>query len=137
MVQATPKGGPEFYSGTQTPRDQPKEEHLKIKIAARAFTVSPMTKTEFDTGDCVGFTQPNVGKIGIYPGIPPDHQAETLLHELIHAAWYAYGLPAKATEEQVAQGLGAAFAQILRDNPLLIGKVVAAQQGEPVVKEEP
>ena len=135
MVQATPKGSPEFSSGTQTPRDQSKEEHLKIKIAARTFTVSPMTETEFNAGDCVGYTQPNAGKIAIYPDIPPDHQAETLIHELIHAAWYAYGLPAKATEEQVAQGLGAAFAQILRDNPLLIGKVVAAQQGEPVVKE--
>ena len=107
---------------------------MKLKIAARTFSVVPMSQAEYESGENIGYTQANSGIIAIYPGVPADHQAETLIHEAIHAAWYAYGLPPKATEEQVAQHIGAALAQIIRDNPTFIGKIVGAHQGDPVVK---
>lgn len=46
---------------------------------------------------------------------------DTLLHEITHAIWWAYGLEDDDKEERIVRTMGAAWAQIWRDNPHLLG----------------
>lgn len=56
----------------------------------------------------------------IHDGLAPALEADTTLHELLHAAWSVAGLPDKATEEQAINSLTPIILCILRDNPDLV-----------------
>ena len=65
----------------------------------------------------------------------PARQLDTLIHEISHAAWDAYGMPDAATEEQVATFIGRAFAAVLRANPHLLPVLMALRDGGSFVDE--
>lgn len=46
-------------------------------------------------------------------------QAETLIHELLHAIWATRGLPNRMTEEACVSRLASGLATVIRDNPEL------------------
>jgi hypothetical protein len=49
---------------------------------------------------------------------------EVVLHEVLHAIWWAYSIPDKDIEEEAAVSqLGAAWAALWRDNPALLSWV--------------
>lgn len=64
--------------------------------------------------------------IQIDPTTKPADQADTLLHECIHAIWDLRKLSKRPTEERVADSLGTAFAELFRDNPSLLSMLAGA-----------
>jgi hypothetical protein len=49
---------------------------------------------------------------------------EAVLHEVLHAIWWAYSIPGKGIEEEaVVSQLGGAWAALWRDNPALLSWV--------------
>lgn len=53
-------------------------------------------------------------------GLPPALLADVVLHEAIHAIFFAYGIPKKLKEERVALSLSGPILILLRDNPKLV-----------------
>lgn len=108
---------------------------MKLKIGARTFTVRALTDLEYAEDARLGFTDANSGIIALRSKVPADLQAEVLIHETIHAAIFAYGLTFPSQEEPVANTLGAALAQVIRDNPAFVKSIQAAQQdGKAIVR---
>lgn len=108
---------------------------MTLRIGARTYVVRAMTDDEYSHQPSVGATHSDRGCIALYPRVPPDHQAETLVHEIVHAVADAYGLTWPAEEERVARVVGAGFAQVIRDNPSLLRALDAAQHhGKSIVK---
>lgn len=50
----------------------------------------------------------------------PGKCLEVMLHELMHAMWYAAGLKDNSSEEETCTGMAVWMAMLLRDNPLLV-----------------
>ena len=65
----------------------------------------------------------------------PARQLEVLIHEIGHAAWDAYGMPEKATEERAVLFIGGAFAAVIRNNPHLLPVLMALRDGGSFVDE--
>lgn len=53
----------------------------------------------------------------LFPNNHPINDLDTLLHELLHAAWYYEKLPERPREESVVTALARGLAIILHDNP--------------------
>lgn len=103
---------------------------MNLKIGHLIYEIRPLTKDtpkptaegEYD-GVCYNGSE---NTIYIKADQTPAEQVRILLHELIHAAWYAFRLPEKKlTEEEICVALESPLAIILRDNPGL-GKLVAS-----------
>jgi hypothetical protein len=86
-----------------------------------------------EADDCWGVNwgemDPFAQEILIDADRPPHRQLEVLLHEILHAAWEAYDMPARATEEQVAAFVGRALAAVIRANPKLLTVLSALRDG--------
>lgn len=107
---------------------------MKIKIGGRAFTVRALTLEEETSLQAVGVFFCVEQQIAVSPRIMPDHQAETLLHEIAHAIWHVFGLPERADEERVSHAFGAGMAQVFRDSPALVAAVELAAKGKAIFK---
>lgn len=46
--------------------------------------------------------------------------ADTLLHEILHAIWWAYGIEDRDEEERTVATMATAWTQVYRDNPWLL-----------------
>ena len=55
-------------------------------------------------------------------------EAETLLHELLHAIYEIMGIKAKDTEERVVAQMSIGLAGVLRDNPELMTWLIKAMK---------
>lgn len=51
---------------------------------------------------------------------PPSRVVDVLLHEILHAIWWAYVIHDRDKEERIAAMLSTALTQVLRDNPQLL-----------------
>lgn len=102
---------------------------MKVRAGHRTYRIKPYSVMEAEDDKARAMTYVNQGLIRINPHTNPDEQAELVLHEITHALWDAHKMPEKATEEQVADFIGRAFAQLFRDNLALIGAVQAAVAG--------
>jgi hypothetical protein len=47
-------------------------------------------------------------------------RVDTVLHEIHHAIWWAYGIHDRDNQERIVSVLGTAWMQIWRDNPALV-----------------
>lgn len=52
--------------------------------------------------------------------VRPQKVLDTLLHEISHAIFWAYGIEDADKEERIVSALGTAWAQVYRDNPGLL-----------------
>jgi len=52
--------------------------------------------------------------------------AETLLHEIMHGVYWAYGIDDKDDEERVVSTMAAGLQQVWRDNPELMAWITEA-----------
>lgn len=101
-----------------------------IKIDHTDVRVESMTDNGEDRGTFCGHTQ----IIEIECTQSAHNQADTLLHEIIHAIWSSRSLPKRISEEQAATFLGSALATVFRDNPELLARLKAALiSGIPIV----
>jgi hypothetical protein len=77
--------------------------------------------------DRAGFSDHNTLVIAINPGLAPDQKAETLIHEVLHAAWWIGSVGSLEAlkddadvEEFVVSHLSPWLLMTLRDNPELV-----------------
>lgn len=55
----------------------------------------------------------------------PRQSANTLLHEITHAIWWAYGLQAADDQERTVTVLANGWSQVWRDNPSIFAWIVS------------
>jgi len=89
-----------------------------IRVGPYDFTITIKDKLDNDEhGNCHLDAQ----EIQLRSTAPSPHfAADTVLHELIHAAWKVGGLPARATEEHVATVVATQLTQVFRDSPAIL-----------------
>lgn len=81
-----------------------------------------------------GLFHDRLGLIEINADQDPGQQADTLIHEIIHAIWTTRGWSPQMTEEQVCTRLASGLATVIRDNPDLMTLIDQALHcGVPIV----
>lgn len=71
--------------------------------------------------DCVGMYKRGEGKIFIDQSLSPDEKLNTIIHELLHAVYHLYGLPADDdTEERYVNTLANGITEVILRNPKLL-----------------
>lgn len=58
--------------------------------------------------------------ISIEDGLHPVEEADTVLHEIMHAIWWLMAIGKPKTEEQVVRPLATGLTQVFQDNPALV-----------------
>lgn len=95
-----------------------------IKVGAVDYQVQLDNKAEHQRSDAFGFTSHGQAIISLEPELSRDRQAETLLHELMHCAFFVCGVSeilkgkTPPTEEEIINGVSNSLFQIIRDNQL-------------------
>lgn len=92
-----------------------------IKIGYRDIILK-MVDTDPETEDR-GTFHSSKGELTVSANLLPPDQAETMLHELLHACWPSGPLPADV-EEGAVSAMAPVLSQIVRDNPLLVKWIV-------------
>lgn len=105
---------------------------MKLRVGYLTLPVRLMEPGESGDEGADGKFRPQVARIDISPDLAPARQAETLVHELLHACWFATSLPEKPTEEVAVTALAKQLCQVLRDNPTLPGVLLAGLEGFPM-----
>ena len=104
---------------------------MKLKIGHRTFRVEPFEPDGI--GDHpAGYVKNRTGVIGVDRTDPPDEQADTLVHEILHVIWNQASLPDAAPEEAAVTHLAHGICQVLRDNPDLIVILVKGLEGKKI-----
>jgi hypothetical protein len=88
-----------------------------IKVDHRDILVKAVASSELD--DCRGIFYGETGEILIDQTIPAAEQAETLIHELLHAIWCSRHMKSRLGEEAAVSQLASGLATVIRDNPVL------------------
>lgn len=94
--------------------------HLKLDhrtIAMRGAAKLPGSVGQFKDRDCL---------IEVLVGQSAQQQADTLLHEIMHAVWATRAFPPTMTEEDCCTRMASGLATVIRDNPLLIREIILA-----------
>jgi hypothetical protein len=91
-----------------------------IKVLGHKYTVALMGANRVEEAGCVGLLDRNRLSIFVAEHLAPSKRAETLLHEVIHAATDAAGLmDVPGTEDEaVVNPLARILFAILTENPL-------------------
>ena len=100
-----------------------------VDLGAHRFTIAYDPSASHR--DANGETYNDLLEIRVVPNLPPTRERETVLHELIHAAWHQTPLrvadhPAYDAEEQVISALAPLIFEALRRNPDLVGYLTSA-----------
>lgn len=94
------------------------ERPEKVKIGPYDVRFITMDRDgEHDTWGCFSKLGQTIGIMREYP--TPQTEAETVIHETLHAIFWERGLKNK-DEEKIVAALGIGLAQVIRDNPALI-----------------
>lgn len=93
----------------------------KIVIAGFDITFEPLTHYEANEKHSWGEFAANQQKIRIDETIPTPYKLiDTLLHEIGHAIYWAYGIYDDDKEERIVSTFATAWMQVYRDNPWLL-----------------
>lgn len=99
---------------------------MKARVGYLDVPIRPMpTDFEHDV-ECSGYWSPNSCSIMVRTDLVPAEQARVVLHELLHACWFAYQLPDDCDEETVVGRLDRALTALVRDNAGLFKDLQAA-----------
>lgn len=103
---------------------------LPASVRVGAYDFAIVAAPTHDLGNALGDFVLGARRIRLQDDLAGALLADTLLHEITHAIWNVGGLSGEAAEEQVAQVMGAYWAQVYRDNPKLIAWLAdQAQKG--------
>lgn len=106
---------------------------MKLKVGHRTYTVRAMTKKEHTHEDgCLGLCKKRAAEILVWPAVSPCDQADTLLHEILHACWDVMHLGDEVREETAVSNLSSSLCQVFRDNPGLIETIRMGLDGTPI-----
>ena len=92
----------------------------KIKVACFDIDVIDFTQHEATLLARFGEFSALENRIRIDPAINRIKGIDTLLHELSHAIYWAYGIEDEDKEERIVGTFATAWTQIFRDNPDLL-----------------
>jgi hypothetical protein len=106
---------------------------MKVQVGHHAVSVECFPAGGPDDGRCGDYLSSRL-RIRVDNDLPATIQAETLIHELIHAMYDAHGWENAMTEEQVCEALGRGLAQLFQANPEIYAVIdKALTKGKPVV----
>ena len=92
----------------------------KVKVAAFDIKVRTWGHREADALERFGQFSAVEGAIRINGELSPIKLIDTLLHEIGHAIYWAYGIEDEDKEERVVGTFATAWTQVYRDNPELL-----------------
>lgn len=100
----------------------------KVRVGYQTITVDVCSDKDDDRlTDTEGFYLSSQARVLINDKQCPTEQFATLIHELLHAAFYTYGMREiitdKEKEEYVVNTLSSAIIQIFKDNPFLMNGI--------------
>lgn len=97
----------------------------KIKITDYDFNVYRVERND----EYLGETQADNLTIKVTEGIDDKIQAMVLLHEVLHAVAYCYGIKFDSAEQEeyIVNGFGLAMFHVLRNNPQLLNCIMNAK----------
>ena len=102
---------------------------MKLTIGHMNYSVLPMREDDDLAAAAFGYCDNEERRIRIAADQPPMRQLETLLHEVLHAALFEYGLRTLPEEERIVLALGAALAGIIRNNKNFLPVLAALRAG--------
>jgi len=70
--------------------------------------------------ECIGDYNSHYQRIRLDTGLKGIRMAETLLHEILHGIYYAYGLVDSDEEEKIVSLMSTGLFKVLMDNPELL-----------------
>lgn len=95
----------------------------KVKVGPFSVSVRLESLREASENSLIGLWQDHLLSVILDNGMPGEQEQETLLHELIHAAWDCTGLSKRLDddqEEEVIRSISPLIFGMLRDNPKLV-----------------
>lgn len=104
-------GGPVAPPG---PPETIETGHLIWKLSVVPATELPTEAAVYGCTDCARLT------IFMQQGMPKPLQVDVLLHECLHAIYFAYGIRKKIREEEACLVLAGPLVALMRDNPQLV-----------------
>lgn len=102
---------------------------MKLTIGHMDYSVLTMADSDDERANAFGWCSSEDRKIRIDADQPPLRQLETLLHEVLHAALFEYGLRHMPEEERIVLALGGALAGIIRNNKNFLPVLAALRAG--------
>lgn len=105
---------------------------MKLRIGHRTYTVSPMEDAKAQRMKVAGLCSILNGTIEVSPTGSTCEQADTFLHEVLHAIYANAGLTDEDDEEKIVTMLASGLCQVIRDNPALIPTIAAGLDGAPI-----
>lgn len=91
-----------------------------IRVGYRDFAVKPMTAYEAQSVNRFGECDVRNGVIKVCTEYGAAKAANTLLHEVLHAAWFVGYLDGHTDEEPAVGTLANVLSEVWRDNPEFI-----------------
>jgi len=101
---------------------------MSVKILNHTYAIH-WSKSMLPSGN-YGLCEFETCAIHIAPDISASHQAETLLHEIIHAINHAFGNDDKTKEEQYTSTIAIGMCCIAADNPEIFQWILANSRGQ-------
>ena len=98
-----------------------------IKIANHVFNVAEWNSNEASAHGRFGECDCNTLSIRISTAHPDSHIRETLMHEILHAIFWSYGVKDIDDEERTITGLAVGLSQVWQDNPKLYKQIFGDQ----------
>lgn len=103
-----------------------------LRIGGLDYTVKEWNKQAAENAGCWGLCDRTTLTILVCEGLPPQREAEVLLHEVLHAAYDVGGLNAIAehlSEERLVGVLTYQLIAVWRDNPQLVAYLEGTLRG--------
>ena len=88
-----------------------------VRVAAFDIKIEPWSGHDSDDQGKFGLFSARQQTVWVDSTLKPQKLLDTVLHELGHAIYWAYGIDDEDKEERIVGTFATAWAQILRDNP--------------------
>lgn len=92
----------------------------RVKVAHYSIPITPLSPELAKDLGRFGDFDGHKYVIRMEKGITDDKTRDVLLHELLHAAYWIYGLKDEDEEERIVTVLTTAMLTMMRDNPKLV-----------------
>lgn len=89
----------------------------KVRICGVDYIVTEIEHVIEDDELCYGTLDPTFGEIQLSMRMSRELQGMTLLHEILHAIEFQYGILALRDDEETVDRLSKALYQVIMDNP--------------------
>lgn len=104
-----------------------------IQVGHRSIPVRRLDREIAKEGGFRGDYDPVTNEIRVDATLPPDQQAEVLLHELLHALWDDRDLEDKASEEAAVTALAKGLCAMFVVNSKLPALLLSALEGKRII----